>query len=71
MWGNVGAIHYPNLVRATDPALSLTITNASSSALTLKVMLIIAIVGMPLVIAYTIYAYRVFKGKVGVDDTGY
>jgi len=71
LWGNVGAIHYPNLVRATDPALSLTITNASSSALTLKVMLIIAIVGMPLVIAYTIYAYRVFKGKVGVDDTGY
>jgi len=71
LWGNVGAIHYPNLVRATDPALSLTITNASSSALTLKVMLIIALVGMPLVIGYTIYAYRVFKGKVGVDDAGY
>ena len=71
LWGNVGAIHYPNLVRAADPALSLTITNASSSALTLKVMLIIALVGMPLVIGYTIYAYRVFKGKAGLDDTGY
>jgi cytochrome d ubiquinol oxidase subunit II len=71
LWGNIGAIHYPNLVRAIDPALSLTITNASSSALTLKVMLIIALVGMPLVIGYTIYAYRVFKGKVGLDDTGY
>jgi cytochrome d ubiquinol oxidase subunit II len=71
LWGTVGAIHYPNLVRATDPALSLTITNASSSALTLKVMLIIALVGMPLVIGYTIYAYRVFKGKVDEDGPGY
>jgi cytochrome d ubiquinol oxidase subunit II len=71
LWGNVGAIHYPNLVRAQDPSLSLTITNASSSALTLKVMLIIALVGMPLVVGYTIYAYRVFKGKVGADDAGY
>lgn len=71
LWGNIGAIHYPNLVRAADPALSLTITNASSSALTLKVMLIIALVGMPLVIGYTIYAYRVFKGKADVEDAGY
>ncbi len=71
LWGTVGAIHYPNLVRATDPAHSLTIANASSSALTLKVMLIVALVGMPLVIGYTIFAYRVFKGKVGSEGTGY
>lgn len=71
LWGVVGAVHYPNLVRAKDPSLSLTITNASSSALTLKVMLIIALVGMPLVIGYTIYAYRVFKGKVELDGPGY
>jgi cytochrome d ubiquinol oxidase subunit II len=71
LWGVVGVIQYPALIRATDPSLSLTITNASSSALTLKVMLIIALVGMPLVIGYTIYAYRVFKGKVGPDEAGY
>ncbi|HEX15784.1 MAG TPA: hypothetical protein ENF44_01480 [Deltaproteobacteria bacterium] len=59
----MGAIHFPNLVRATEPALSLTIYNASSSALTLKVMLIIALVGMPVVVGYAIYAYRVFWGK--------
>jgi cytochrome d ubiquinol oxidase subunit II len=64
LWGVVGAIHYPNLVRASDPSLSLTIANASSSPLTLKVMLIIALVGMPLVVGYTIFAYRVFRGKV-------
>jgi cytochrome d ubiquinol oxidase subunit II len=71
LWGIVGAIQYPNLVRATDPALSLTIANASSSALTLKVMLIIALAGMPLVVGYTIFAFRVFKGKAGAAGPGY
>jgi cytochrome d ubiquinol oxidase subunit II len=71
LWGIVGAIQYPNLVRASDPALSLTIKNASSSALTLKVMLLIALVGMPLVIGYTIYAYRVFKGQPDAGGAGY
>jgi cytochrome d ubiquinol oxidase subunit II len=71
LWGVVGAIQYPNLVRATDPALSLTAANASSSPLTLKVMLIIALVGMPLVVGYTVFAYRVFKGKVRAGDAGY
>ncbi len=69
--GVAGSIGYPNLVRATEPALSLTITNASSSALTLKVMLIIALVGMPLVVGYTVFAYHVFKGKVRPDDEAY
>ena len=71
LWGVVGAIHYPNLVRATDPSLSLTIANSSSSALTLKVMLIIALVGMPLVVGYTIFAYRVFKGKADAGGEAY
>jgi cytochrome d ubiquinol oxidase subunit II len=65
LWGIAGATHYPNLVRCSnDPALSLTISNASSTQLTLTVMLIIALVGMPVVVGYTIYVYRVFKGKV-------
>lgn len=68
LWGIVGAIHYPNLVKASnESSLSLTIYNASSSELTLKVMLIIALIGMPLVIGYTIYLYRVFKGKAQPD----
>jgi cytochrome d ubiquinol oxidase subunit II len=71
LWGVVGSVHYPNLVRAADPSLSLTVANASSSALTLKVMLVIALVGMPLVIGYTIFAYRVFKGKVEAGGDGY
>jgi len=71
LWGVVGSIHHPNLVRAADPALSLTIANASSSALTLKVMLVIALVGMPLVVGYTVFAYRVFKGKADLGGAGY
>ena len=71
LWGIVGAIQYPVLVRATDPALSLTVANASSSALTLKVMLIVAAAGMPLVIGYTVFAFRVFKGKADAAGPGY
>ncbi len=62
---------FPNLVPALDPNFSLNIYNAASSALTLKAMLIIALTGMPLVLFYTIYVYRVFGGKVKVDTEGY
>lgn len=43
---------------------SLTIYNASSTERTLLVMLVIALVGVPIVIAYTAFIYRCFKGKV-------
>ncbi|MBN2012661.1 cytochrome d ubiquinol oxidase subunit II [candidate division KSB1 bacterium] len=70
LWGIAGAVHYPNLVLASnDPALSLTLHNSSSSQLTLTVMLIIALVGMPIVIGYTIFAYRLFKGKVKLENS--
>lgn len=69
LWGIAGSIHFPNLVKASNkPDLSLTIYNASSSELTLKVMLIIALIGMPFVIGYTIYLYKVFKGKVQTEE---
>jgi cytochrome d ubiquinol oxidase subunit II len=31
---------------------------------TLSVMLVIALLGMPVVIGYTIFIHRIFKGKV-------
>jgi cytochrome d ubiquinol oxidase subunit II len=46
-----------------DPAWSLTAYNASSTPRTLQAMLIIALVGMPVVLAYTVVIYRVFRGK--------
>ena len=62
---SVVAVLFPNLVTASnDPALSLTVFNSSSSFLTLRVMLVIALIGMPVVIGYTVFIHRVFKGKV-------
>ncbi len=63
---------FPRLVPSiTSLENSLTIYNASSSKLTLTVMLVIALIGMPLVIAYTAIIYRVFKGKVRAGAEGY
>ena len=67
LWGIAGAIQFPVLVRSIESSsLDITIYNASSGRLTLSVMLGIALTGMPLVIAYSIYVYRVFKGKIKV-----
>jgi cytochrome d ubiquinol oxidase subunit II len=63
LWGMAGSYLFPNLVVAINPIHSITIAN-SSSQLTLTVMLIIALIGMPIVIGYTTFVYRVFKGKV-------
>ena len=63
LWGIAGVIQYPNLVTASL-GNHITIFNGSSTQLTLTVMLIIAGVGMPIVICYTAYVYRVFKGKI-------
>jgi len=71
LWGLIAAVQFPVIVRATDPALNMTIYNSSSSQLTLTVMLIIALIGMPFVIGYTIYAYRIFKGKVKLQGESY
>lgn len=64
MVGLMGASLYPMLVPSlSDPGNSLTIYNAASTYGTLKVMLVIALIGMPLVIGYTTVIYRIFKGK--------
>lgn len=64
---------YPYLLFSTiDPEHnSLTIYNSSSSAGTLKILLTVVLIGIPLVIAYGIWAYHIFKGKVKIDETSY
>ncbi len=63
---------YPNLVYSLpDAANSLTIYNASSSPKTLGIMLVIACIGVPLVIAYTVCIYWIFRGKVKLDRMSY
>lgn len=67
----MGQALYPDLVPVLGAGESLTVTNASSTPLTLKVMLAIALLGMPLVIGYTIFIYRRFKGPVKLDEHSY
>jgi cytochrome d ubiquinol oxidase subunit II len=63
---------FPDLVAASnDPANSLTIYNAASSQKTLGIRLIIAIIGVPLVVAYTASIHWVFRGKVRLDRFSY
>ncbi|MCU0959808.1 MAG: cytochrome d ubiquinol oxidase subunit II [Pirellulaceae bacterium] len=61
----LGLALFPNLVAsAPQPENSLTIYNAASSQKTLAIMLIIAVIGMPFVIAYTSIIYWVFRHRV-------
>ena len=63
---------FPKLVPSSiDLNYSLTIYNASSTPRTLETMLIIALIGVPIVLGYTIWIYRIFKGKVVVDKDSY
>jgi cytochrome d ubiquinol oxidase subunit II len=63
---------YPNLiVSSPDVMNSLTIYNAASSEKTHGIMLIIAALGMPIVIAYTTSIYWIFRGKVKLDASSY
>ncbi|HEX8938668.1 MAG TPA: cytochrome d ubiquinol oxidase subunit II [Candidatus Limnocylindrales bacterium] len=71
VWAIVGAALYPNLVPASGDGQALTVAGASSSQLSLTVMLVVALVGMPLVIAYTAFIYSRFRGKVRLEDGAY
>ena len=63
---------FPNLVLSNpNPEFSLNIYNAASSQKTLGIMLTIAIIGIPFVLAYTISIYWIFRGKVKLDATSY
>jgi cytochrome d ubiquinol oxidase subunit II len=63
---------YPNMFPSSlNPGYSLTAHNASSSPLTLKIMLIVVIMFIPIVIGYQIWAYNLFKGKVTKEDLAY
>jgi cytochrome bd ubiquinol oxidase subunit II len=63
---------FPNLVVSSiSPAFSQTIYNAASSQKTLKIMAIIALIGMPFVLAYTTAIYWAFRGKVRITDHSY
>lgn len=67
-----GIALFPNLVVSTvDPVHTLTLYTAVSSQKTLGIMAIIAAIGVPMVVAYTIVVYWTFRGKVQLGEFSY
>ncbi|MFI3272387.1 MAG: cytochrome d ubiquinol oxidase subunit II [Pseudomonadota bacterium] len=56
------------LISSIDPAATLTAFNASSSTLTLSIMLGVTVVMIPIVICYQAWAYSVFRHKITDSD---
>jgi len=56
------------LPSSTMPAASLTVWDASSSKLTLAVMLGVTALLLPVILAYTAWIYRVLRGPVSEDS---
>ncbi len=70
--GLVSLVLWPNLVTASNNAAnSLTIHRAASGPTTLWIMFVIALIGMPFVLAYTITIYWTFRGKVEITEQSY
>ncbi|KOG28146.1 MULTISPECIES: cytochrome d ubiquinol oxidase subunit II [Streptomyces] len=59
---------FPNVMPSSlDPAWSLTVTNASSSPYTLKIMTWCAAIATPLVLLYQSWTYWVFRKRIGTQ----
>ncbi|MBD9470469.1 cytochrome d ubiquinol oxidase subunit II [Pseudoxanthomonas sp. PXM01] len=56
------------LPSSTHPASSLTLWDASSSHMTLFVMLVATCIFLPLILLYTSWVYRVLRGKVSPES---
>ncbi len=60
---------FPNVMpSSTNPAFDLTVANSSSSDTTLTLMAIVAAVMVPIVLAYTAWAYWVFRKRVSPEE---
>jgi cytochrome bd ubiquinol oxidase subunit II len=63
--GTVGVSMFPFILPSSNNlASSLLVWDASSSALTLMVMLFSVIIFLPIILIYTAWVYRVLRGKV-------
>lgn len=63
--GTILAALFPNVMpSSTDPAFTLTIENASSTAYTLTVMSWVALFSLPLVLGYQGWTYWVFRKRI-------
>ncbi|WAC73088.1 cytochrome d ubiquinol oxidase subunit II [Roseateles sp. SL47] len=66
---SVGASMFPFIVPSSiDPRSSLMVWDASSSHMTLFIMLVCTVIFLPVILAYTTWVYRVMWGKVSPHD---
>ncbi|WP_414832918.1 cytochrome d ubiquinol oxidase subunit II [Afifella sp. YEN Y35] len=65
----VGASMFPFILPSSlMPKASLTVWDASSSHLTLFIMLVVTAIFVPIILVYTTWVYRVLWGKVDEDE---
>jgi cytochrome bd ubiquinol oxidase subunit II len=63
---------FPNIILSSiDPAYSITVHNGSSTDKSLKIILLFAVIGVPIVATYTTFVFWTFRGKVKLDDASY
>jgi cytochrome d ubiquinol oxidase subunit II len=63
---------FPNIILSSiDPAYSITVHNGSSTDKSLKIILLFALIGVPIVATYTTFVFWTFRGKVKLDDASY
>lgn len=63
----VGVSMFPFILpSSTQPSQSLLVWDASSSQLSLEIMLLAAVIFMPIILLYTAWVYRVLRGKISV-----
>ena len=61
----VGLSMFPFLLPSSlNPVASLTVWDASSSQMTLFIMLVVTLVFLPIILLYTAWVYRVMRGRV-------
>ena len=66
---SVGLTMFPFILPSSiDPRSSLTVWNASSSHLTLFIMLVVPVIFVPIILAYTAWVYKVLWGKVDREE---
>jgi len=55
---------YPNVLVSSIAENSLTIANSSSSAYTLRIMSLVALVFVPIILTYQIWSYYIFRKRI-------
>ena len=76
--GTVGVSMFPFMLPSSShPSQSLMVWDSSPSQLTLFLMLVVTVIFLPIILAYTAWVYRVLRGKVtenailANEDIGY